>query len=137
MRLIAAFSLIGILTTPATAFDEIKKTETTEKHRLNVPGVVGPAVNPYLWCRLQSLGATINGVDGKPVERMTEKGGDCSALRTRAAVDADALLTKAGLTQIERTKLIDDTLKSVDDFAEEMRQSMAAAAEKWASEHSQ
>jgi hypothetical protein len=137
MRLIAAFSLIGIVATPATAFELIKKTETTEKHSLNVPGVVGPAVNPYLWCRLQSLGATINGGDGKPVKKMAEKGGDCSALRTSAAVEADALLTKAGQSRIERTKMIDDTLKSVDDFAEEMRQSMTAAAAKWASEHSQ
>jgi len=130
MRLVAAFSLIGIVATPAMAFELTKKSEKTEKHSLHVPDKVAPAVNPYLWCRLQSLGATVNGADGKPVKKLAEKGGDCSALRAKAAVQADALLTKDGQSQDERAKLIDDTLKSIDDFAEEMRQAMTAAGEK-------
>ena len=126
MRLLAAFCLIGVTATPVMAFELTKAAPKSEVHHLHVPDELDPAVDPYLWCRLQSLGATVSGKDGKPVARMAEKGGDCSALRVKAATDANALLAKAGEDPSTRSKKVDETLKSIDDFAEEMRGAMAA-----------
>jgi len=61
---------------------------------------------------------------------VTDKGGDCSALRTKAATDADALLVKAGKSASYRTAMVDGTLKSIDDFADAMGQTMAGAKAK-------
>ena len=133
MRKRLALSLIGILTLPATqaaALEQVEKSETRSLGSLHIPDEVAPAVIPYFDCRLQSLGVAINGKDGKPIKSVTDKGGDCSALRTKAATDADALLVKAGKSASYRTAMVDGTLKSIDDFADAMGQTMAGAKAK-------
>jgi len=130
MRKLIALSLIGILALPATPAAALKKADKTETHSLHIPDEVAPAVEPYLQCRLQSLGATVKGKDGKTAEPLVEKGGDCLALRAKAATDADAMLVKAGKGESDRTTMVKDTLKSIDDFAEVMRGVMANAKAK-------
>ena len=130
MKKLIALSLIGLLALPVTQAAALKKADKTETHSLHIPDEVAPAVEPYLQCRLQSLGATVKGTNGKTVDPVVEKGGDCSALRAKAAIDADALLVKAGKDAADRTAMVQDTLKSIDDFAEVMRGAMAGAKAK-------
>ncbi|QNA84514.1 hypothetical protein G4G27_11320 [Sphingomonas sp. So64.6b] len=133
MRKLIILGVIGMVTVSATqaaALELTNKVEKSETHSLHIPDEVAPAVEPYLACRLQSLGATISGKDGKRVKPLVTKGGDCLALRTRAAADADALLAKAGKDDSYRAATIEETLKSIDDFAEVMSGAMAGAKEK-------
>lgn len=131
MRKLIALGLAGVLALPVTQAAALKKVEKkTETRSLHIPDEVAPAVQPYLDCRLQSLGATIKHTDGKLADSLVEKGGDCSALRTKAATDADAMLVKTGKDEADRTKMVQDTLKSIDDFADVMRQMMAGAGAK-------
>ena len=130
MKKLIALSLIGTLALAGTQAAALKKAVKTESHSLHIPDEVSPAVEPYLQCRLQSLGATVKGTDGKAVEPVVEKGGDCSALRAKAAIDADAMLVKAGKNEADRTAMVQETLKSIDDFADVMRGAMAGAKAK-------
>jgi hypothetical protein len=130
MRALIALSLIGLLTVPVTQAAARERAAKVETHSLHVPDEVSPAVEPYLQCRLQSLGATINDKDGNKVAPLVEKGGDCSALRAKAATDADAMLVKAGKAEADRTAMVQDTLKSIDDFADVMRKAMAGTKAK-------
>ena len=130
MRKLIALSLIGILAMPATQAAALKTAAKTESHSLHIPDEVAPAVEPYLDCRLQSLGATIKHKDGEQATLLVEKGGDCAALRAEAAINADALLAKTGKDESSRSAMVEDTLKSIDDFAEVMRQAMAGAKAK-------
>jgi hypothetical protein len=130
VKKLIALSLVGLLALPVTQAAALKKVEKSETHSLHIPDEVAPAVEPYLQCRLQSLGATVKGKDGKTAEPLVEKGGDCSALRVKAATDADAMLVKAGKGEADRTAMVQETLKSIDDFAEIMRGAMAGAKAK-------
>jgi len=104
--------------------------EQEQSISLYVPDDIAPAMNPYVVCRLQSVGATMYDKDNKPTPALVEKGGDCSAIRTKAVADADAVLTQAGKKDGARAKLIAKTVKSIDAFAEAEGRLMVSAAEK-------
>jgi len=101
-----------------------------EKITLTVPDEISPAMDLYVRCRLQSVGATMYDKDDKPMPALVEKGGDCTAIRTKAVVDADAVLAQEGKKDGVRAKLIAKTVKSIDEFAEAEGRLMASAAEK-------
>ena len=101
-----------------------------ESISLNVPDDISPAMDRYVRCRLESIGAKMFDKNGKPEPAIVEKGGDCTAIRTKAVADADAVLVQEGKKESARAKLIAKTVKSIDDFAEKEGRLMAAAAEK-------
>jgi len=101
-----------------------------EKITLNVPDDISPAMDLYVRCRLQSVGATMYDKDDNPMPALVEKGGDCTAIRTKAVADADTALAQKGKKDGARAKLIAKTVKSIDEFAEAEGRLMASAAEK-------
>ncbi len=114
----------------ALAMAPVSPAPGQESISLNVPDDISPAMDPYVRCRLQSVGATMYDKDDKPMPALVEKGGDCTAVRTKAVADADVALAQQGKKDSVRAKLIAKTVKSIDEFAEKEGRLMAAAAEK-------
>jgi hypothetical protein len=122
--------MMSLLVAFALAFTPAFPSLQEESITLNVPDDISPAMDLYIRCRLQSVGATMSDKQGKPMPALVEKGGDCTAIRTKAVADADAALAQEGKKDGARAKLIARTVKSIDEFAEAERRLMASAAEK-------
>jgi hypothetical protein len=118
--------LVAFALALAPAFPPPKEESIT----LNVPDDISPAMDLYVRCRLQSVGATMYDKNDKPMPALVEKGGDCTAIRAKAVADADAALAQEGKNDSARAKLIAKTVKNIDEFAEKEGRLMASAAEK-------
>jgi hypothetical protein len=85
-----------------------------------IPDEVAPALAPYMNCRLASLGVPVYTSGREKLIRPPRgigKGSDCTAVRTKAAQDADGMLKRANRgSRAERAALIERVLVSIDEF---------------------
>jgi hypothetical protein len=120
------FVAIALTSAPVSAAP-LQPGPQSQTLSLHIPDEISPAVEPYVRCRLESVGATMTGSDGKSTTPLVSKGGDCTAIGAKAAAEADTLLTRQGKRESARAKLIAKTMKSIDDFADQMGRVMATA----------
>gem|GEM_PF-6487366 len=86
--------------------------------RLIIPDEIGPAIAPYVRCRIASAGIEIRSSMDGPVERPAAAvGADCAQVRRQAAERAQQMLrNRRGGTEADRRALVERTLTSVDNF---------------------
>lgn len=117
--------IIGVVIAVAVlAFDSPPQPIVTETHiertSINIPDEIGPAIAPYLTCRILAAGSELR-VDSKVVAANKPSLAECEAKKEQAVEYSHKLLKKQGMSDKgERVALIDKTMAEVEVFADKI-----------------